>query len=534
MFLLSWQTLFRVSDTGMNVLFMFIATFLSFVSSKLDIAQLNDFIRLLPQNTSSAKKLIGNTGDSFTKYASCPSCHSIYLLDSCKVIQPDKNVHSKQCTYVKFPHHPRIQYRKACNTLLLKKVKTSTGSISLYPRQLFCYRSLVESLKDLVCQPGFYEKCELWRKRKTVEGVLMDIYDGKVWKEFLSPGGIPFLSLPYNFALCLNVDWFQPFKNTCYSVGAMYVSVLNLPRNERYATNNVILLGIIPGPNEPKKTMNSYLQPLVNDLLTLWKGVVMISAFGTPVIVRAALICTSCDIPASRKVSGFVGHSAYRACSKCLKAFPTEHFGEKPDYSGTERNSWTPRCMDSHYEHAMQYKNACTQEQRKDIEHKFGCRYSALIELPYYDVIRFCVIDPMHNLLLGTAKHMIKVWTEIGILDKTHFTRMQDKVNCFTTPEIGRIPSKIASGFASLTAEQWRNWILVYSLCCLKDILPHHHYDCWLLFVKAISILCQRKVTVSDLHKLLMEFSETFQSLYGKKYYTINICIFMLTLWIAF
>ena len=79
----------------------------------------------------------------------------------------------------------------------------------------------------------------------------------------------------------------------------MYVSVLNLPQNERYATNNVILLGIIPGPKKPKITMNSYLQPLVNDLLTLWKGVVMPSAFGNSVLVRAALICTSSDIPAS-------------------------------------------------------------------------------------------------------------------------------------------------------------------------------------------------------------------------------------------
>ncbi len=28
-----------------------------------------------------------------------------------------------------------------------------------------------------------------------------------------------------------------------------------------------------------------------------------------------------------------------------------------------------------------------------------------LLELPYYDIVRCHVIDPMHNLLLGTAKH---------------------------------------------------------------------------------------------------------------------------------
>lgn len=65
----------------------------------------------------------------------------------------------------------------------------------------------------------------------------------------------------------------------------------------------MILVGIIPGPHEPKKTMNSYLHPLVSDLKELWKGVIM---SGAPVLVRAA----TCDIPAGRKVSGFVGHSS--------------------------------------------------------------------------------------------------------------------------------------------------------------------------------------------------------------------------------
>ena len=32
-----------------------------------------------------------------------------------------------------------------------------------------------------------------------------------------------------------------------------------------------------------------------------------------------------------------------------------------------------------------------------------------------------CVIDPMHNLLLGTAKHMIDTWKEIGILNKKNY-----------------------------------------------------------------------------------------------------------------
>ena len=135
-------------------------------------------------------------------------------MDTCKIVLPNKSLESRSCSYVRFPNHPHPHFRKPCDVLLLKNVRTSAGTVSLYPRQLFCYKSVIDSLKVLISRPGFYEKCELWRTRLVPEDSLMDIYDGKFWKEFLNPGGIPFLSLPYNFTFCLNVDWFQPFKNT--------------------------------------------------------------------------------------------------------------------------------------------------------------------------------------------------------------------------------------------------------------------------------------------------------------------------------
>ena len=163
-------------------------------------------------------------------------------------------------------------------------------------------------------RPGFILKCEAWRQRVVPDGVFADIYDGRMWKEFCNPDGVPFLSLPYNFALILNVDWFQPFKHTAHSTGAIYLAIQNLPRQERYVSENIILVGIIPGPHEPSKNINSYLAPLVDDLKQLWHGVIM-QLQGSQVVVRAALTCTACDIPAARKVSGFVGHNALHGCS---------------------------------------------------------------------------------------------------------------------------------------------------------------------------------------------------------------------------
>jgi len=97
-------------------------------------------------------------------------------------------------------------------------------------------------------------------------GLLADVFDGRVWKEWQNVNGKAFLAVSRNYALMLNVDWFQPFQHSLYSVGALYMDLMNLPRSERFKLENVMLVGIIPGPHEPKLTINSYLQPLVAEL----------------------------------------------------------------------------------------------------------------------------------------------------------------------------------------------------------------------------------------------------------------------------
>lgn len=104
-------------------------------------------------------------------------------------------------------------------------------------------------------RPGFIDKCERWRNQNKESGKFRDVYDGKIWADFMGYDGKPFLSLPFNFALHLNVDWFQPFDHTQHSEGAVYLTVLTLPRDERYHQENVMVIGVIPGPKEPKLTI---------------------------------------------------------------------------------------------------------------------------------------------------------------------------------------------------------------------------------------------------------------------------------------
>ena len=88
------------------------------------------------------------------------------------------------------------------------------------------------------------------------------------------------------------------------------MSVLNIPRAYRFNSENVILVGIMPGPKEPKLNMKS-------ELTKLFGGVSMLLNYGTHFHVKALLQMVICDIPVTRKVLALPGYSAKLGCSKC-------------------------------------------------------------------------------------------------------------------------------------------------------------------------------------------------------------------------
>lgn len=64
-----------------------------------------------------------------------------------------------------------------------------------------------------------------------------------------------------------------------------------------------MIVGIILGPREPKKHINSFLGPLVRELLEFYSGIWLTTSAGRQ-FVRCVLKCQSSDIPATRKAAG--------------------------------------------------------------------------------------------------------------------------------------------------------------------------------------------------------------------------------------
>ena len=284
-------------------------------------------INMCPSTFYQLLSATNNVKDRFLKHVVCPKCHSVFDYSECILIESGKNV-SKTCDYVEFPLHRHASKRQKCGTILLKDVILKNEKRTLCPRKMYCMKPIKQWLIEFLDRPTFYDDCEKWRNRNDEVGYYRDMYDGRVWKGFMKYKGQPFLEEPGRYGIIMNVDWYQCFKHSSYSVGVIYACIINLPREIRYRKENVMVLGIIPGPSEPNaQQLQFYLEPIVDELIELWDGFSYKPPSRTEELTfRVALLCTASDIPATRKLGGFLGHSARRGCSKCKKEFKIRKF----------------------------------------------------------------------------------------------------------------------------------------------------------------------------------------------------------------
>ena len=146
-----------------------------------------------------------------------------------------------------------------------------------------------------------------------------------------------------------------------------------------------------------------------------------------------------------------MGHASNKGCSKCTKIFPGS-VNTKIDFSGFEP---CPPTLSTNFEHRQQAQEVINQTSAGDFfdtEQKYGTRFTKLMSLPYFDCVRFHVIDPMHNLFTGTAKHVMKnIWLDSDnpLLEKNNLLHMQENLDKVKVPSnVGRMPRKIQNSYA--------------------------------------------------------------------------------------
>lgn len=261
------------------------------------------------------------------------------------------------------------------------------------PVRRYAFQSFSDWLACLLSRPHI----ESYLEKTSVESSkpydscseLHDIYQSRLWKEFVGPDGKKFTANPSHLTFALFVDAINPLGNKQsghhMSITFVILVCLGLPPDVRHCPENVFVVGIAPGPREPSlEQMNWILQPIVSELQSLWSPGLLLSRthdYPHGRLIRAALMVFVADIPSLRRCLGFPSATATFFCSFCLLT--------KNERNNLDQSTWPPRTWCQHTKWAREARDAKTFTERKNIFESHGVRYSVRVELEYWNIIEY-------------------------------------------------------------------------------------------------------------------------------------------------
>ena len=126
-------------------------------------------------------------------------------------------------------------------------------------------------------------------------------------------------------------------QNSRYSMWPVLIVPYNLPPWACMQESNFMMALLIPGPKSLGKDFDVFLEPLIEDLLDLWKGVPTYDALtGKTFSLRAAVLWCIHDYPALSTLSGRTT-KGYFACIHCDKHPLSYGLRSKTGYFGHVR-----------------------------------------------------------------------------------------------------------------------------------------------------------------------------------------------------
>ncbi|KAG8374542.1 hypothetical protein BUALT_Bualt10G0006000 [Buddleja alternifolia] len=273
----------------------------------------------LPDSFYSSKKVVAPLGLGVDKIDACENDCMLYWKD-------DKEL--REC---KICHHPRFKPNKHGGKKRHKDV----------PFKQLSYLPLIPRLQRLYTSKTTAEHMSWHKDSPCEDGKLCHPRDGEAWKHF-DRTHPTFADEARKVRLALSSDGFNPHNQTSrpYSCWPVIVTPYNLPPWMCMDQPYMFLTLLVPGPRSPGKSLDVYLQPLIDELETLWNdGVETYDVFKKQNFqMRAALMWTISDFPAYGMLSGWSTHGKL-ACPYCMngiKSFRLKH-GGKPCFFDCHR-----------------------------------------------------------------------------------------------------------------------------------------------------------------------------------------------------
>jgi Transposase family tnp2 len=380
-------------------------------------------------------------------------------------------------------------------------------------------------------------------QENTWDGV-RDYWDGELHKEHKNKG---YFADHRDIALGLSTDGLQLFAVGTDSVWPILFVNLNLKPEERFKKHNLLLCGIIPGPNNPKD-IHSFLRPVVEELKALASGIENVYDAHTKEIftMRAHLVLVNADLPAMAKTMGISGHGSYNHCRFCEiqgihssshiycplrtpKSWPEDMaFDHNPAWLPLRDNATYRRVAVETLRH-----EAFNPQARGRCEYGVA-QYSMFYQLDTIDFPRSFPNDVMHLIFQNVVPNLFRWWSG-EFLPKNEDD--PDYVDELAIPkpiwrDIGSdmerslrsIPSSYGKSLRniqkynkSFKAEEWSNFLLHYSSVLLHDRLRQDLFEHYGKLVAAIDLAIDYEISNENIRcikSLLIDFVSEYEELY--------------------
>ncbi|XP_048596310.1 uncharacterized protein LOC125578066 [Brassica napus] len=175
------------------------------------------------------------------------------------------------------------------------------------PQKVLRYFPIIPRLKRLFRSEEMAKNLRWHFSNKSSDGKLRHPVDSVTWDQ-MNAKYPAFAAEERNLRLGLSTDGFNPFnmKNSMYSCWPVLVVNYNLPPDLYMKKENIMLSLLIPGPHQPGNSIDVYLEPLIDDLNSLWNiGELTYDALTRSTFtLKAMLLWTISDFPAYRNLAG--------------------------------------------------------------------------------------------------------------------------------------------------------------------------------------------------------------------------------------
>src|SRR6266849_7521667 len=283
--------------------------------------------------------------------------------------------------------------------------KTSRLNESGRARRMFSYMPLIPRLHALMSNHTYatqlkYRADEHAKTRRP--GTITDIFDGLHYRSLLGERVVVGdQTYPHNYfsdyrdiALGFATDGFAPFKKQKHTTWILLIFNYNLPPDQCFQKDNILCVGIIPGPKKPWDA-DSFIYPLVRELLELAISISTYDSLSRSLFALHAYIITGFgDIPAVTMVMHMKGHNGLCPCRMCrilrictpdsqnktLYVPLSRHNHPTPTDVVEYRPEKLPLCShDGFMAHVKAVESAPTEVQREVLAKEYGIKETPLL-----------------------------------------------------------------------------------------------------------------------------------------------------------